>query len=229
MGMNHALRARVEELQQELERCPPDLAVKLVASEIALHDVRCGTRRAKRVFDIVGSLAGLIVCAPILVVLVLLIRLDSRDGAIFAQTRIGRGGDPFRIYKLRSLYSSSPRYCDKPEVPWAARVTRVGRFLRRTSLDEIPQLWNVLRGDMSLVGPRPEMPHIVREYTLLNRMRLAAKPGLTGLWQISGFRGERIHAHIEYDLFYVTQCSLRLDAQILLGTLGAVVDGRGAR
>lgn len=119
-------------------------------------------------------------------------------------------------------YAHTPQHSTDP------RITRFGRWLRRSSLDELPQLWNVLKGDMSLVGPRPEMPFIVATYNEEQRERLKVKPGITGVWQISAVRGEPIHANIEYDLFYIEHRSLLLDVIIMVKTLVTAIRGIGA-
>lgn len=143
--------------------------------------------------------------------------LVSGTPVLFRQTRIGEGGRPFTMYKFRTMSTNADPYATKP-VKTALHVTRVGRILRAGGLDELPQLWNVLRGDMSLVGPRPEMPFIVKSYDPGHRLRLQAQPGLTGLWQISTMRLQPIHDGIEYDLFYLANRSLAFDLWILYRT-----------
>lgn len=137
----------------------------------------------KRVFDLVVSSIVLLLLSPIIGLIALSIRKDSPGPAIFRQQRAGKNGKAFTLYKFRTMYSDADPYETSPANQHDQRITRVGRFLRRTSLDEIPQFWNVLRGDMSLVGPRPEMPFIVEKYNRLQRYRLGIKPGITGLWQ----------------------------------------------
>jgi len=126
------------------------------------------------------------------------------------------------------MHVCCPPYQRSPIDDSDPRLTRVGRVLRRLSIDEVPQLLNVLKGEMSLVGPRPEMPFIVQNYGLLERQRLCVKPGITGLWQISSARAHPIHENIEYDLFYIEHQSLRMDLSILLRTVAAVIRGVGA-
>jgi lipopolysaccharide/colanic/teichoic acid biosynthesis glycosyltransferase len=123
------------------------------------------------------------------------------------------------------MYTDAPIYDCSPTDSSDPRITRVGRILRRTSIDELPQLWNVLNGDMSLVGPRPEMPFIVQQYTSEQQRRLQIRPGITGLWQVSPARSQPIHEHLEYDLYYIDHYSFRLDLSILLNTISAVVRG----
>jgi exopolysaccharide biosynthesis polyprenyl glycosylphosphotransferase len=174
---------------------------------------------AKTATDLVGATVITILGSPVLVLLAALVWLDSRGPIIFSQIRIGRNGEPFRLYKFRTMRTDSPTYEYSPTTSDDPRITRMGRFLRRTSLDELPQLINVLRGDMSLVGPRPEMPFIVEHYNEIHRMRHQVKPGITGLWQLSGDRAYRIHENIEYDLYYIRNQGFFLDLAILLHTM----------
>jgi exopolysaccharide biosynthesis polyprenyl glycosylphosphotransferase len=173
---------------------------------------------AKRVLDFVGSLALIVVASPLFLLLALLIKLDSRGPVFFRQERIGRNGQRFLMYKFRSMKTDAPQYDYSPRESLDPRITRLGRFLRKTSLDELPQLFNVLQGSMSLVGPRPEMPFIVEQYTRQHRHRLEVKPGITGLWQLSGDRAFLIHENIEYDMYYIRHRNFFMDLAILLHT-----------
>jgi lipopolysaccharide/colanic/teichoic acid biosynthesis glycosyltransferase len=132
------------------------------------------------------------------------------------------------MVKFRTMHQGVAPEAVAPTGPGDPRVTRFGRFLRATSLDELPQLWNVLRGEMSLVGPRPEMPFIVAGYDAWQRRRLSVKPGITGLWQILGRKDLPMHRNLQYDFYYIRNRSLALDASILLRTFGAVLSRRGA-
>jgi len=172
----------------------------------------------KRVFDAVLAFVSLLLLWPLFVILAVLIRLDSAGPAFFTQTRVGRNGRDFRIFKFRTLYRETPAYMTSPNSPLDPRITRIGRFLRRSSLDELPQLLNVLRGEMSMVGPRPEMPFIVAGYSALEKERLRVRPGITGLWQISADRARPIHENILYDLYYIKHRSFLLDLAILVRT-----------
>jgi exopolysaccharide biosynthesis polyprenyl glycosylphosphotransferase len=184
---------------------------------------------AKRTIDFVLSLGFILLLSPLVLVLGVAIVWESGMPIVFKQKRVGQAGRQFSLYKFRSMFVDAPKYARTPSDPNDPRITRVGRWLRRTSLDELPQLFNVLRGDMSLVGPRPEMPFIVEsEYTELERQRLKAKPGITGVWQISAFRGEPIHANMEYDLFYIDNRSILLDMAIIIKTILSVIRGVGA-
>jgi lipopolysaccharide/colanic/teichoic acid biosynthesis glycosyltransferase len=173
---------------------------------------------AKRIFDFSGAAVLLVAGSPFLLLLALLIKLDSQGPALFRQERVGRNGVRFRMFKFRTMYADAPTYACSPKQPDDRRITRIGRFLRRTSLDEFPQLLNVLLGNMSLVGPRPEMPFIVESYTAHHNQRLQVKPGITGLWQLSGDRNYFIHENIEYDLYYIKHQNFFMDIAILLHT-----------
>jgi exopolysaccharide biosynthesis polyprenyl glycosylphosphotransferase len=173
---------------------------------------------AKRVFDFIGAAVLLVLTSPLFLVLAILVKLDSRGPALFRQERVGLAGRCFRMFKFRTMYMESPAYAYSPRESDDLRITRLGRFLRRTSLDELPQLLNVLVGNMSLVGPRPEMPFIVETYTEHHSHRLRVKPGITGLWQLSGDRNYLIHENIEYDLYYIKHRNFFMDIAILLHT-----------
>jgi len=180
---------------------------------------------AKRVFDLVlGSLA-LVVLSPVLLGAALVIRLESEGPAIFVQTRVGKHGKLFSIYKLRTMHTRMCGDALSPKQGGDPRITRVGQLLRRSSLDELPQLLNVLRGEMSLVGPRPEMKMIVEGYTPMQRKRLVVTPGITGLWQISADRRFQIHDRIEYDLYYIEHRNMFLDLAVIMHTLIFAVRG----
>ena len=172
----------------------------------------------KRVCDFAGALALLVLGAPLFALLALLITLDSPGSVLFRQERVGQNGKRFRMLKFRTMRVDAAPHDYSPCVPDDPRITRVGRFLRRTSLDELPQLVNVLQGKMSLVGPRPEMPFIVEQYSENHRQRLRVKPGLTGLWQLSGDRAFLIHENVEYDLYYIQNRNFFMDLAILLHT-----------
>jgi lipopolysaccharide/colanic/teichoic acid biosynthesis glycosyltransferase len=200
----------------------------------------------KRATDVVVSAFGLLLVSPLLAAIGLAIRIDSPGPITFTQLRVAQDrrranagpptggerrtrpafGPTFKMYKFRTMRQDAPKYAESPVEREDARITRVGRFLRRTSHDELPQLLNVLRGDMSLVGPRPEMPFIVERYEPIHRRRLEVKPGLTGLWQLRGPRDRLIHEAINWDLYYVDNWSLRLDLAILFETLLFVVRAR---
>jgi lipopolysaccharide/colanic/teichoic acid biosynthesis glycosyltransferase/glycosyltransferase involved in cell wall biosynthesis len=200
-----------------------------------------GWKRAiKRVIDIAGALVGLAIAVPLVALAAIAIKLDSPGPIFYWQVRIGENGRPFRIAKLRSMVADAEaqlerlidldELSDEPAFKLVddPRVTRIGRILRRTSLDEAPQFYNVLRGDMSLVGPRPEEARIVRLYSDYQRRRLAVKPGMTGPMQVSGRGALTFSERLALELEYIEHFSLRRDVAILLRTLPVVVLGKGA-
>jgi exopolysaccharide biosynthesis polyprenyl glycosylphosphotransferase len=173
---------------------------------------------SKRIVDFGAALVLLVLTLPVWAVLAACIRLDSKGPAFFRQERMGRGDKRFDLYKFRTMRVDVPRFGLHPTAADDPRVTRIGRWLRRTSLDELPQLINILKGDMSLVGPRPEMPFIVEHYDARHRQRLQVIPGLTGLWQLSADRSFLIHENIQYDLYYIRHRNFFMDLAILLHT-----------
>ena len=180
---------------------------------------------SKWLFDTCGAAILLILFSPLLLLTMILITSESRGGPFFRQDRIGKRGRRFRIWKFRSMYKNVSAYEVSPSTPMDARITKVGRFLRKTSFDELPQLMNVLTGDMSLVGPRPEMPFLVEQYNEFQQQRLEAMPGITGLWQLSADRAYHIHENIQYDLYYFRHRGFFMDVAILLHTIIFAVRG----
>lgn len=213
---------------------------RLATGEIRLNDIdevpsilprnepNSGYKIIKRAIDIAASAFGLIILSPLWLIATILIKIDSEGPVHISQTRIGWNKKPFTIFKLRTMYINTSLYDLAPRHEDDYRITKVGKILRRFSLDEMPQLWNILKGDMSLVGPRPEMEFIVNRYAPWQNFRLKAKPGLTGLWQILGRKDLPLHENLEYDFYYVTNRSLLLDFSIILKTVPAVLFGRGA-
>jgi exopolysaccharide biosynthesis polyprenyl glycosylphosphotransferase len=205
--------------------CLQEMDGLLVSSSIQ-HSKRTGNYEiAKRVVDIAGSLLAIIVSLPVWVFIAIWIKLSSEGPAFFLQERVGYEGKPFKMYKFRSMYVTVPKYGRSPESQEDPRITSVGRFIRKTSLDELPQLLNVLRGEMSLVGPRPEMPYIVSQYNSHQAQRLNVKQGLTGIWQLSADRRYAIHESVEYDLYYIEHRCFFLDLAILLHTAAFAMKG----
>jgi lipopolysaccharide/colanic/teichoic acid biosynthesis glycosyltransferase len=198
-----------------------------------------GADFARRALDVLGSAAALLILSPLLLLLGMLVRLDGGP-AIFAQTRVGRFGREFRMFKFRSMRPDAEKFL--PQILAAnqhgsgitfklkrdPRVTRLGYWIRRYSLDELPQFYNVLIGDMSLVGPRPPVPREVAQYSLGDRRRLAVKPGLTCVWQISGRAEIDFRGQVQLDVDYIENQSLKGDIGILARTPKAVVFGPGA-
>ncbi len=195
---------------------------------------------AKRSFDIVGATVGLLLTAPIALAAAVAIKVDSKGPVLFRQTRVGQDSAPFPVLKLRTMVvDAEARLADLLELNEAdgplfkmehdPRITRVGRILRATSLDELPQLWNVLRGDMSLVGPRPALPHETEEWDALLTQRLRVKPGITGMWQVNGRSDTSFEDYTRLDLYYVDNWSLATDLAILAKTVPVVLLRQGAR
>src|SRR5262249_34827466 len=196
--------------------------------------------RVKRGIDVLGALTLLVVSAPLWALIALAITLDSPGPVLLRQLRLGYRGRPFRCFKFRSMRDGAASLRD--EMPTAEagnergkfklrddpRCTRVGRFLRRMSLDELPQLLNVLAGEMSLVGPRPPLPEEYERYEDWEKARLEMPPGITGVWQVRGRSDLDFSEMVLMDLYYIENWSLRLDLQILLQTIPAVVSRRGA-
>jgi lipopolysaccharide/colanic/teichoic acid biosynthesis glycosyltransferase len=183
---------------------------------------------SRRALDLTISLVGSIVSGPIVVLLALAIRLESPGDPIYRQQRVGLDGELFEIYKLRTMVSGAEfKGAGLAISVGDSRITRIGALLRRYSLDELPNLWNVLRGEMSIVGPRPTIKAQVDHYTPRQRGRLAVKPGLTGWAQVNGRAALPWAERIELDLWYVEHRSLALDCKILKRTLGQVLSGNG--
>jgi exopolysaccharide biosynthesis polyprenyl glycosylphosphotransferase len=206
---------------------------------VAPAPLRGARRWVKDVVERVAASVGLLLLLPALVVVAVLVRADSPGPALYRQVRVGRDGRRFTMYKFRSMSSSADAerldLTGRNEsdgvlfkIHADPRITRIGGAMRRWSIDEVPQLWNVVRGDMSLVGPRPALPEEVALYDVDPTRRLAVKPGLTGLWQVSGRSDLSWAEAVRLDVRYVDNWSLRLDVAILLRTVRAVVDHRGA-
>jgi exopolysaccharide biosynthesis polyprenyl glycosylphosphotransferase len=172
----------------------------------------------KRGFDLVTALLVMCFISPAWLMISWMIRRDSPGPVLFKQARVGKNGAIFQIYKFRTMYVDAPRYDYHPSDTNDPRVTKFGRWLRRSSLDELPQLINVLKGEMSLVGPRPEMPFIVAEYEERHKKRLSVIPGITGLWQLSADRAFPIHENLHCDLYYIRYRNFFMDVAILLHT-----------
>jgi lipopolysaccharide/colanic/teichoic acid biosynthesis glycosyltransferase len=182
----------------------------------------------RRVFDVVVSASALVVLSPFLLGAMAAIRLESPGSPIYRQRRVGKDGRPFDVLKLRTMVSGAERMGRGLAVSEGdTRITRTGRFLRRTSLDEVPNLINVLRGEMSIIGPRPTVPVQVDNYTDRQRGRLAVKPGITGWAQVNGRTELSWDERIELDLWYIEHRSLRLDVEILRRTVRMVLGGHG--
>jgi lipopolysaccharide/colanic/teichoic acid biosynthesis glycosyltransferase len=200
-----------------------------------------GARAAKRLFDIAVSLAMLLLLSPLFLVVALAIKLTDGGGIFFWQTRVGQWGREFRFPKFRSMVRNAEQLKDKLlaqnqhggagvtfKMKKDPRVTPIGRIIRRLSIDELPQVWCVLKGDMSIVGPRPPVPREVALYTLADRRRLDVTPGLTCIWQVSGRGDIPFPQQVALDVEYIESQSFWLDLKLLLATVPAVLLGRGA-
>ncbi len=208
--------------------------------QFAWVSVVTATRVAKRILDVFGSITLAIALAPLFLVVIALIRFESRGAILFAQQRVGRHGRLFKMFKFRSMYIDAEqrkaalmptnemeggvifKMKDDP------RITKVGKYVRRGSIDELPQLWNVFKGEMSLVGPRPPLPAEVAEYSLEDRRRLEVVPGITCIWQVSGRSEIPFDQQVALDVGYIESQSVWLDLKLLLRTVPAVLLGKGA-
>lgn len=231
-AMRAAGNGRAQDLRFVTLARPRSPAVPVVVSGGQVY------RALKRLIDVVLVILAMPFALPLIALCALAVRLDSPGSPFFTQLRTGRGGRQFRMFKLRTMVQDADelkqKYAHLNELSWPdfkitddPRVTRVGRILRRTSLDELPQLFNVLRGDMSLVGPRPTS-FSAQTYRLWHTARLEVQPGLTGLWQVSGRNELDFDDRLRLDIAYIRNRSLKLDVLIILKTFSAVFTGRGA-
>lgn len=198
-------------------------------------------RFIKRCFDIVASAGALLILSPLLILLSLLIRMDSKGPVIFVHKRCGKNGKTLNMFKFRTMYANAQDmiadFTPEQKREWEEnfklvndpRITRIGRILRKTSLDELPQLINILRGDMSVVGPRPVVEEELRKYGVNQKKFLSMSPGLTGYWQAYARNDCSYDQRMQMELKYVEQANLRWDIQILFATIFAVLKGKGAR
>jgi exopolysaccharide biosynthesis polyprenyl glycosylphosphotransferase len=199
-----------------------------------------GSLFVKRAVDLVAATVTLVIWSPLILLVIALIKIEDGGPIFFRQTRIGLRGRPFRMWKFRSMVMNADALKDKLleqnqmkggvtfKMKNDPRVTRVGKWIRKFSIDEVPQLWNVIAGDMSLVGPRPPVPREVREYSIEDRQRLLAKPGLTCFWQVAGRSEIDFAGQVRLDVEYIRSKSLWLDILLLLKTIPAVLLGKGA-
>jgi len=187
--------------------------------------------KIKRVMDIVLSLIGLVIAIPLMLIFGIAIKLESKGPVFYSQERVGKNGKVFMLYKLRSMYQNA----EENGAKWAEkddpRVTKVGRIMRKTRIDELPQLFNVLKGDMSIVGPRPERPIFTYQFNeeipgFVNRLQV--KPGLTGWAQVNGGYELDPAEKLEYDLYYIENRSIWMDIKIMLNTVKVILTGKGA-
>nr|WP_207651353.1 sugar transferase [Clostridium felsineum] len=183
----------------------------------------------KRIIDIIGSAIGIVILSPVMLVVIIAIKMDSKGSIIFSQKRVGQNGRTFNMYKFRSMVENAEKLLaelkDKNEVSGPMfkmsddpRITKIGRFIRKTSLDELPQLFNVLRGEMSLVGPRPNLPSEVKKFNELQKKKFLVKPGLTCYWQVMGRSSIGFEEWIRLDLKYIKERSTFLDLKLIFRT-----------
>lgn len=189
----------------------------------------------KRVLDLIGAALGILILSPLLIFIALLIKIENPNGAVlFKQIRLGQRGQPFHMYKFRTMVCNADAVFEQIKanneiqgkmfkMKQDPRITSVGRFLRQTSLDELPQLWNVILGDMSLVGPRPPLEREYSDYTEQDKRRLDIRPGCTGLWQVSGRNSLSFEEMVSLDIQYIEGCSLMLDLYILIKTIPVMI------
>lgn len=211
-----------------------DIEVVLEGNSIYTEEKKNGKvlyRILKRAMDFIFALMGLVLLSPLFLIISILIKLEDPKGSIFFyQTRIGKDEKSFRMYKFRSMVSNAEELLeellDQNEISGAMfkmkedpRITKIGKFIRRTSIDELPQLWNVIRGEMSLVGPRPALPREVDQYSSYDKLRLSVIPGCTGLWQVSGRNKLSFYEMVELDLKYIEQRGIITDIKIILHTV----------
>lgn len=211
-----------------------------VTINLDYQDKRYIYRGSKRIFDFVASLFGLIILSPLFLIVAIAIKVEDPKGPVFySQVRLGKKQEPFKMYKFRSMEVHADEHLkellSENEVEGAMfkmkddpRVTKVGRFIRKYSIDELPQLLNVLLGNMSLVGPRPPLPREVKDYTDYDKQRLVVKPGCTGLWQISGRNDVGFPEMVQLDLKYINCRGLMFDLYIIFKTIGVFVMPNGA-
>jgi lipopolysaccharide/colanic/teichoic acid biosynthesis glycosyltransferase len=219
------------------------LSINIGQSSVDLKEIIKNQKKyliVKRAMDFIGSLFGIIVLAPLFLIIALLIKFEDRKGGIiFKQLRVGKDGSLFYIYKFRSMVSNAEQMLDqlldKNETTGAMfkmkndpRVTRIGRFLRKTSIDELPQLFNVLKGNMSLVGPRPPLPREVEKYSNYDKQRLLVTPGCTGLWQVNGRSNVGFEQMVELDLQYIQTRTTRLDLKLINKTILLLLGSKDA-
>lgn len=183
----------------------------------------------KRIIDIFGSMFGIIILSPIMIIVAILIKLESKGSVIFSQDRVGKNGKLFKMYKFRSMVQNAEELLDKLKdknemsgpmfkMKDDPRITKIGKFIRKTSMDELPQLFNILKGEMSLVGPRPNLPREVSKYTDYQKQKLLAKPGLTCYWQVMGRNSIDFEEWIQLDIKYIEDRSLWLDIKLIFRT-----------
>lgn len=238
--LGHSKSSRAQEIKRLMQMGKPRSRFRMQL-KLAIWRITIGVAKAlKTLIDTIGSFILLILLSPIFIITALAIYISDPGPIFYVADRVGLNGKHFGFIKFRSMYVNADKMKDMLldqnesadgvifKMKNDPRITRVGRFIRRFSIDELPQLVNVLKGDMSLVGPRPPLPREVKEYTLEDRKRLHVKPGITGLWQIKGRSDIPFHQQVQLDLEYIRSQGLKNDLIILLKTIPAVISGKGA-
>ena len=221
---------------EELERSSGMTQVEIVRE----YDKNAGYFIIKKIIDIIGALCGIILMSPVMIIVGIWIKLDSKGPIFFAQNRVGQDGKEFKMYKFRSMCTEAECLLDKLKdknemsgpmfkIKEDPRVTKIGRFIRKTSIDELPQLFNILKGEMSLVGPRPSLPKEVEQFTNFQKQRLIAKPGLTCYWQVRGRSDVSFEEWMEMDVQYIEERNTLVDIGLILKTVGVLFGDKGAR
>jgi lipopolysaccharide/colanic/teichoic acid biosynthesis glycosyltransferase len=236
----HELDAALIRRYEDIFSHPRRLELKTRIQRFLGGLLRSAAHQWKRDFDILGSLGLILLSLPVLMLIAVLIKLEDRGPVLFRQTRVGKNGRLFKMLKFRSMCRDAEQRMDELlernehkkgvtfKIKEDPRVTRIGKYLRKYSLDELPQFFNVLSGDMSLVGPRPPVPREVALYSLEDRRRLLITPGITCFWQVGGRSEIDFHGQVKLDLDYIEQQSFRTDLRILLRTIPAVLWSKGA-
>jgi lipopolysaccharide/colanic/teichoic acid biosynthesis glycosyltransferase len=224
----------------KLNRAPTVRPGLMNARRVYWRLLRTSAGVLKRTFDLLAGTALLIILSPVFMVVIPLIRMESPGPAFYSQTRVGLRGETFKLWKFRSMFQDAEarRAALEKENEMTGgvifkmkqdpRITRMGRIIRKSSIDELPQLWNVIKGDMSLVGPRPALPSEVELYSIEERVRLMAKPGLTCIWQVNGRSDIPFPQQVLLDEDYLYEQSLATDIKLLFQTIPAVIRGKGA-
>ncbi|MBU3179839.1 sugar transferase [Clostridium psychrophilum] len=221
---------------QQLERNSSVTHVEIVRE----YDKNLGYFITKRIIDIIGALCGILIMSPVLIVVGIWVKLDSKGPAFFAQNRVGKDGMQFKMYKFRSMCMDAEGLLDKLrkdnemsgpmfKIKEDPRITKIGRFIRKTSIDELPQLFNILKGEMSIVGPRPSLPKEVAQFTAFQKQRLIAKPGLTCYWQVRGRNNIGFDEWMEMDVEYIEERNTFIDIKLIFKTVGVLFGDEGAR
>ncbi|OBR89910.1 putative undecaprenyl-phosphate N-acetylgalactosaminyl 1-phosphate transferase [Clostridium ragsdalei P11] len=214
-------------------------STKIVVKSMEKYEKSADYHLLKRIIDIIFSFVGIIAFFPIMFVVAVAIKFDSKGPIIFSQARVGKNGKLFKMYKFRSMIHDAEQLLDNLQhknemtgpifkIKQDPRITRVGRFIRKTSLDELPQLFNVIKGEMSLVGPRPNLPKEVAKFTCEQKIKLLAKPGLTCYWQVMGRSSIDFDEWMELDLKYIKDRSTFLDIKLIFKTLGVFFGDKNA-